>query len=81
MKASYTKPLFDVEIFSTNQSVARDCAQHVEFNQTGLEACGWDMGGGNIIFVSGNQTCKIGGENLEMYCYNNPTERNYIMHS
>ena len=81
MKASYTKPLFGVELFSTNQSVARDCATKIQFNQTGMDTCGWDLGGvNNVVFVN-TEKCTIDGTNMEEYCYNNPSEGNYIMHS
>lgn len=80
MKASYTKPLFDVEIFSTNQSVIKNCAMTVQFNHTGTETCGWDLGGGSVVFIN-TEKCTINGADIEVYCYNNPTDRSQIIQS
>ena len=83
MKLKYTKPLFAVEIFSLAQSKARDCADNIpkdrlNFNEPGQ--CVWDLGGGMTIFVV-PKTCTFDGTNMDVGCYNNPSEGNYIFRS
>ena len=83
MKANYTKPLLAVEFFSPVQTTARDCADTLPKEQFTLNdptACVWDLGGGTAVFVD-NPKCTIDGSNLDIGCYNNPTEENYIFRS
>ena len=83
MKANYTKPMLTVEVFSTSQSTARDCAdsipkERVTANDPGT--CVWDLGGGTTVFVAGSN-CVLDGERMGVACYNNPREGNYIFRS
>lgn len=82
MKANYMKPLLALELFSTSQSIARDCADSFpkgEINLNDPGACVWDLGGGTSVFVAG--TCSIDGEAAGYGCYNNPNEDSYIFRS
>ena len=83
MKATYTKPLLAVELFSYAQSTTRDCAdsipkQQVNFNDP--RKCVWDLGGGTTVFAAGS-TCVLDGEQMGFACYNNPSEGNYMFRS
>lgn len=83
MKGNYTKPMLAVELFSLGQSVARDCATSIPkdqltFNEPGT--CIWDLGGGMKVFVA-PPTCNIPGENMDVGCYNNPGEGQYVFRS
>ena len=82
MKAPYKKPLLEVEVFSLTQSVALDCADNIpkerlNFNDPGQ--CVWDLGGGTTVFVAGS--CTIDASTMGIYCYNNPSEGQYIFRS
>ena len=82
MKANYIKPLLAVELFSTSQSITRDCADNLPKDQINLNdpaTCVWDLGGGTTVFVAG--TCTLDGEAMGYGCYNNPSEGNYIFRS
>lgn len=82
MKASYTKPLLAVEVFSATQSTARDCADNIpkdRVTMNDIATCVWDLGG--ITVFVGNVTCDLDGEQMNFACYNNPTEGNYIFRS
>ena len=86
MKTKYQEPLFAVETFSRTQSTSRDCADSVmvgEANTTDPGTCQWDMGGGATIFSTGlaANACTIEGKDMEVCCYNNPSEYYYIFHS
>ena len=81
MKGNYTKPLFAVEMFSSTQSVARDCSDSIPKDQLTLNdpySCAYDLGG-VTVFASGS--CDLDGNAMEFYCYNNPSEGNYIFRS
>ena len=83
MKASYTKPLLAMEMFSSTQTAALDCAdsipsEQVTFNDPGH--CVWYLGGDMSVFVAGTN-CKLDGEAMSFACYNNPNEGNYIFRS
>ena len=83
MKATYKKPLLAVEIFSTSQSTARDCGDSIpkdqlNFNDPGK--CVWHLGGNVTVFVPGSN-CTIDGTNMDVGCYNNPSEGNYVFRS
>ena len=83
MKANYTKPLLAVEMFSTSQSGARDCADSIpkeQLNFNDIATCVWDLGGGTTVFVGG-VTCTLDGESMGFACYNNPSEGSYIFRS
>ena len=83
MKGNYTKPVFAVEMFSSTQPVARDCADSIPKEQVNLNdpnACYWDLGGGFSVFVASG-ACTIEGENMGFACYNNPGEGQYIFRS
>ena len=83
MKASYTKPLLAVEMFSLTQTAARDCADSIPKDQVNLSdiaTCAWDLGGGTTVFVAGS-TCVLDGEQMGFACYNNPSEGNYVFRS
>ena len=80
MKADYTKPLLAVEVFSSTQTTARDCADNIPINMDDPTKCVWDLGGGMTVFVV-DVNCKIDGENMGVGCYNNPSEGNYIFRS
>lgn len=84
MKANYTKPLLAVELFSLAQSSARDCIDGLpkeRFNQNDPYGCGWDVGGGMIFFLESGTACTMDGEKMTGFCYNNPSEGNYIFRS
>ncbi len=83
MKATYTKPLLTMELFSLTQTVARDCSDSIPQDQLTLgdiANCAWDIGGGATVFVAGS-TCTLDGEQMGFACYNNPSEGNYIFRS
>ena len=82
MKASYTKPLLAVELFSLTQTVAHDCTTSIPQNQLNFNdpSCVWDLGGGMTIFIGGGN-CVLDGESMGYGCYNNPNEGNYIFRS
>ena len=83
MKANYTKPLLVAEVFSATQSTARDCVETFLTDQLNLNDpgnCYWDLGRNNKVFVLG-QNCNIDGENMDVGCYNNPGEGNYVFRS
>ena len=83
MKASYTKPLLAVEIFSHTQSTARDCADIIPKEQLNFSdpgKCVWDLGGDAKVFVDASG-CTINGEKMDVACYNNPSEGNYVFRS
>lgn len=83
MKGIYTKPLLNVELFTTVQSVARDCSNAAirdKMNGADPNQCFWDLGGGSKVFVLG-AACNIDGENMGYGCYNNPSEGNYVFNS
>ena len=83
MKANYTKPLLNVELFSLTQSIARDCADNIpkeQFNFNDPGRCAWDLGGGHTVFID-EKVCNINGEDMGYGCYNNPSEGNYIFRS
>lgn len=83
MKANYSKPLLAIELFSTSQSTARDCAGSIPKEQLNFNdpaKCVWDLGGGMTVFISGTN-CIIDGEGMGYGCYNNPSEGNYIFRS
>ncbi len=84
MKATYTKPMLAVETFSQAQSTARECSDSVPESQVTMNditVCVWDLGGGNTVFMEGQQDCKHNGEKMGYLCYNNPSEGNYIFRS
>ena len=59
MKANYTKPLLELEVFSLAQSAARDCStsipkENLNFNDPGV--CVWDLGGGTTVFIAAEAT-------------------------
>ena len=84
MKANYTKPQLTVELLTLTQSVARDCAENsipkeqINFNDP--RKCVWDLGGDAKVFVEASG-CTINGENMDVACYNNPSEGNYVFRS
>ena len=83
MKQSYIKPVFAVELFSMTQTSARDCSDFFpidQINATDIANCGWDLGGGSVVF-SLQHACNIDGEQMGIACYNNPSEGNYIFRS
>lgn len=83
MKASYTKPLLAMEMFSLNQMAVRDCADSIpksQVNYTDPSRCVWDLGGGTTVFIAGS-TCLLDGEAMGIACYNNPSEGHYIFRS
>ena len=83
MKANYIKPLLAVEMFSSTQSVVRDCADSIPYGkmtQSNPSDCFWDLGGGSKVFIVG-ENCTIDGTNMTVACYNNPNEGNYVFHS
>ena len=56
MKAAYSKPLLEFEMFSTSQTSARDCADSIPKDNLTLNDpanCKWDLGGGVSVFVAG----------------------------
>lgn len=82
MKANYTKPLLTIEMFSTAQSTARDCAENIPKEQitlSDINSCAWDLGG-TTVFIS-KPICDMNGEEMGFACYNNPSEGNYIFRS
>ena len=85
MKTKYQEPLFAVETFSRTQSTSRDCADSfLASSATSSDAntCVYLLGGDSIIFtLGGDSTCTIDGNNMVYYCYNNPSEGQYIFHS
>ena len=83
MKANYTKPLLAVEMFSFVQTAARDCNDAIPKNQLNFNdpgTCVWDLGRGVTVF-SDTKKCTIDGTNMDVGCYNNPTEGNYVFRS
>ena len=83
MKASYTKPLLAMEMFSLNQMAVRDCADSIPKSQvdfTDPSRCVWNLGGGTTVFIAGS-TCVLDGEAMGIACYNNPSEGHYIFRS
>lgn len=85
MKASYTKPLLVVDVFSASQSAARDCNSTIvpqqQINTSDPYHCYWDNGNPNIRFFAAGGVCNMDGEAMGVACYNNPTEENYVFHS
>ena len=87
MKAKYQKPLLAMETFSSTQPTARDCADSVMAAGMATSAdsatCKYDLGGGSTIFTTGvaANACTIEGNDMQVYCYNNPSENYYIFHS
>ena len=82
MKGNYTKPLLTVEMFSSTQSTARDCADTIPTEQltwNNINTCAWDLGG-VTVFIS-QDFCDLNGEEMGYACYNNPSEGNYIFRS
>ena len=83
MKANYTKPLLAVEMFSFVQTSARDCNDAIPKNQLNFNdpgRCVWDLGRKNYVFVP-DSDCNIDGTDMDVGCYNNPTEGNYVFRS
>ena len=83
MKATYTKPLLAVELFSFAQTTTRDCADYIPANKVNtadINSCEWDIGNGMTVFAAGTD-CKLDGEQLGYACYNNPSEGNYMFRS
>lgn len=80
MKKNYTKPMFNIDVFSLTQSIAATCpalnrdAELGEPNHYSKETCGWDMGN-TIVFVE-ESICydvQLGEDDeFEGVCYNNP---------
>ena len=82
MKATYTKPLLAIEMFSVSQFAARDCADNIPKDQVTLNdiaTCAWDLNG-TTVFIS-QPVCDINGDESGFACYNNPSEGNYIFRS
>ena len=52
--------------------------EQLNFNEPGK--CVWDLGGNITVFIAGSN-CTIDGTNMEIGCYNNPSEGNYIFRS
>ena len=83
MKARYTKPLLEVEVFSLAQSIARDCGEtsipkdQLTFGEPGK--CVWDLGGGFTVFTGTH--CTIDGSTMGFECYNNPTDEFRVFRS
>ena len=80
MKKNYTKPMFNIDVFSLTQSIAATCpalnrdAELGRPNHWSKENCGWDMGN-IIVFVEEDPCSDIQwGEDdpFEGVCYNNP---------
>ena len=84
MKATYTKPVLAVELFSLTQTIARDCAEmgipKDRLNLNDPYTCAWDMGGGMTVFV-GDVNCVLDGQDMGYGCYNNPSEGSYVFRS
>ncbi len=83
MKKTYMKPLLSVELFSLSQTGGRDCNTSIPESQLTLGdpgTCVWDLGGGNTVFIAG-QNCLIDGESMNVGCYNNPGEGSYVFRS
>ena len=82
MRANYTKPLLSIEMFSSAQSTARDCADDIPKDQITLNdiaTCAWDLGG-TTVFIA-ESVCDINGEEMGYACYNNPSDGNFIFRS
>lgn len=82
MKEKYMKPLLTIEMFSTAQTAARDCADTIPKEQitlSDINSCAWDLGG-TTVFIS-EPICDLNGEEMGFACYNNPGEGNYIFRS
>lgn len=91
MKDNYTKPLLGIEVFSLTQSVMRECTNTSvpkdQLTSNDISHCKWDTGtgtgtglGGVTIFVAG-ATCDLDGEQMDIACYNNYGEDNFIFRS
>ena len=84
MKARYTKPLLEVEMFSLAQSIAQDCtATNIPKSQLTLNtrgSCTWDLGGGQHVFGA-SAPCTMDGEAMQFACYNNPTDEMRVFRS
>ena len=85
MKANYTKPLLVVDMFSAVQSVAKDCTSTIipqhKLNTNDAYTCYWDNGNPNIRIFAAGGVCNRDGEAMQMGCYNNPTEENFVFRS
>ncbi len=85
MKLNYQKPMMQVELLSSQQSQARDCADSFVMGEAtagDINTCVYDMGGNSVIFATGvGSACTIDGNTMTVYCYNNPSEGLYIFHS
>ena len=83
MKEFYQKPLFAVENVGMFANSSRDCADSIPKENVNLNDpanCGWELGGGAIVFVVG-AACNMDGETMGFACYNNPGEGQYIFRS
>lgn len=83
MKQTYKKPMLAVGSLSVAQSASRDCGSGIPQDQVTLNDvpdCGWDLGGGLIIFVPGT-VCIEDGDSFGFACYNNPGDGFYIFRS
>lgn len=91
MKDNYTKPLLGVEVFSLTQSVMRECTNTSvpkdQLTAGNIAECVWDTGlgtsvsGGVTIFAGSNTKCQLDGEQMDIACYNNYGEDNFIFRS
>lgn len=83
MKRNYTKPMLLLEPLTLTQTITRDCADAIPKEQLTAgdpATCVWDLGGGTTVFIAGSN-CVLDGEQMGFYCYNNPTEGNYVFRS
>ena len=85
MKAQYTKPLLAVDLFSATQSAARDCTSTIvpqnRLNTMDAYSCYWDNGNSSIRIFAATGVCNRDGEAMNIGCYNNPTEENFVFRS
>ena len=83
MKTPYTKPLLGVENFSLMQTAARDCSDSIpkeNLTSGDIHNCSWEISEGLHVYIIG-AACNMDGEQMEIGCYNNPSEGNYIFRS
>ena len=83
MKANYIKPLLAVEVFSLTQSIMRECTNTSvpkdQLTSSDIAVCKWDTG--SVTVFIGGKTCLLDGEQMDIACYNNYGEDNFIFRS
>lgn len=77
---SYVSPIVSFESFELGTNVASSCGKPTHTPARGM--CGIDMGGGEILFITGMDVCTKPVKDGEYgYCYHNPDDAHSLFNS